>query len=417
MDGPGAPNERARWRGARALTLCALSLLVVAAGPACSDEDAAAGGTEPTLQAPDAADGASEDTAPPEDTGDEADAPPAEDTGPPEDASADDTGGADAGGEDVAPEEPEITRFIVMGDTGEGNPAQLRVAQGAQARCDRAGGCDGFLMLGDNIYDTGPESATDPQFDSKVDEPYRDLKMGPPPAAGQPDNRQRLPIYASLGNHDLGGAGLNRDLIQHYLDYAQQHDWFYFPSAWWEKKVGNVHLMALETNSLAYLGTKYDEQGRMVEDVLSQTDARWTIVFGHHPYRSDGQHGNAGSYEGIPGDLTYLGGEFRKWVDEFVCNRADFYLSGHDHNRQWFNSVPDIPTWPVWESDTRPCNSWFAVSGAGAKLRDMKDRDNDLAFGEPTLGFLFMEFHEDKVVAEYCDADGNTEWTRTLTGH
>ena len=409
MDGPDVS-------AAGALTLCALSLLVLSASAACSDEDTAAGGTGPTLQAPDATDTASEDAPTPEDTRDKPDAPLPEDTGPSEDASAD-TAEPDANAEDAGPEEPQITRFIVMGDTGEGNPAQLRVSQGAQARCDRAGGCHGFLMLGDNIYDTGPESATDPQFDNKIDEPYRNLKLGPPPAEGEPDNRPRLPIYASVGNHDLGGAGLNRDLIQHYLDYAQQHDWFYFPSAWWEKKVGNVHLMAIETNSLAYLGTKYDDQGQMVEDALSQTDARWTVVFGHHPYRSNGQHGNAGSYEGIPGDLTYLGGEFRKWIDEFVCNRADFYLSGHDHNRQWFNSVPDIPTWPVWESDTRPCNSWFAVSGAGAKLRDMKDRNNDLAFGEPTLGFLLVEFHEDKVVAEYCDADGNTEWTRTLTGH
>ncbi|QDG50323.1 hypothetical protein FIV42_06120 [Persicimonas caeni] len=399
-------NGSTRWRRA----LCALLVMGLAAAAGCSEDETATGGTaDATLEAPDADDTPPQDTAAPEDTSGEEDTGEAPDTG--EQDTAPDVE------EDTSPPPPQVTRFIVMGDTGEGNPEQLRVAQGAQARCDRAGGCDGFLMLGDNIYDTGPESATDPQFTTKVDEPYRGLKLGPPPADGEPDNRERMPIYVSLGNHDLGGAGLNRDLIQHYIDYAAQNDWFYFPSAWWEKKVGNVHLMALETNSLAYLGTKYDDHGQMVEGVLSSTDARWTIAFGHHPYRSDGQHGNAGSYEGIPGDLTINGGEFRKWIDEFVCNRVDFYLSGHDHNRQWFNSVPDIPTWPFWEDDTRPCNSWFAVSGAGAKLRGMKDRDNDLAFGEATLGFLFMEFHENKVVAEYCDADGNTEWTRTLTGH
>lgn len=406
-------NERIRWKRA----LCALLLIGLAAAPGCSDDEAAAsGGADATLQQPDATDtAAEEDTAPPEDTNVEEDTSAKQDTG-------DEPDGQDAAPdveEDTSPPPPEVTRFIVMGDTGEGNAEQLRVAQGAQARCDRAGGCDGFLMLGDNIYDTGPESATDPQFTSKIDEPYRDLKAGAPPADGEPDTRERMPIYVSLGNHDLGGAGLNRSLIDHYIDYAAQNDWFYFPSAWWEKKVGNVHLMALETNSLAYLGSNYDEHGQMVDNVLSSSDARWTIAFGHHPYRSNGQHGNAGSYEGIPGDLTVNGGEFRQWVDEFVCNRVDFYLSGHDHNRQWFNSVPDIPSWqPFWdETDQRPCNSWFAVSGAGAKLRDMEDRDNDLAFGEATLGFLFMEFHENKVVAEYCDADGNTEWTRTLTGH
>jgi hypothetical protein len=389
-------------------------MAAMAGGASCSDDETAGSHSDTSLITPGPGD---QDTAAPRDVADEPDADEPDVAVAP-DAAEPDLGQPDAATPpDTAPDEPEVTRFIVMGDTGEGNTAQRRVAVGAQARCDRGGGCQGFLMLGDNIYDTGPESPTDPQFDTKIDQPYADLKLGAPPADGQPDQRERMPIYTVLGNHDLGGAGLNRDLIDHYIEYAEQHDWFYFPATWWEAKVGNVHLMALETNSLAYLGSNYDEQGQMVEDVLSQTDARWTIAFGHHPYRSDGQHGNAGSYEGIPGDLTYLGGEFRKFVDEFVCNRTDFYLSGHDHNRQWFNSVPDFPTWPIWESDTQPCNSWFAVSGAGAKLRDMKDRDNDLAFGEPTLGFLYMEFHENKVVAVYCDADGNTEWTRTLTGH
>lgn len=394
--------------------LCALLFVAVSVNTSCSDDETAGGRSDAALSTPGSS---TQDTSSAHDVADEPDVDEPDASEAPDTAPVD-TGQPDVSPEeDTAPDEPEVTRLLVMGDTGEGTDAQKRVAIGAQARCDRGGGCQGFLMLGDNIYDTGPESATDPQFDTKIDQPYEDLKMGPPPQDGQPDNRPRMPIYVTLGNHDLGGAGLNRDLIDHYLEYARQNDWFYFPSAWWETKVGNVHLMGLETNSLAYLGSKYDEQGQMVEDALSQTDARWTIVLGHHPYRSDGQHGNAGSYEGIPGDLTYLGGEFRKWVDEFVCNRADFYLSGHDHNRQWFNSVPDFPTWPLWESDTRPCNSWFAVSGAGAKTREMKDRDNDLAFGEPTLGFLYMEFHANKVVVEYCDADGNTEWTRTLTGH
>ena len=44
----------------------------------------------------------------------------------------------------------------------------------------------------------------------------------------------------------------------------------------------------------------------------------------------------------------------------------------------------------------------------------MEDRGNDLAFGSDQLGFLIMEFHADHVMAEYCDADGNPEWSRRL---
>ena len=91
-----------------------------------------------------------------------------------------------------------------MGDTGEANDAQYRVSESAQRRCDEAGGCSGFLMLGDNIYDTGPTSPMDVQLTDKIDLPYANLKFGAPPAPGEMDGRARMPIYVSLGNHDFG---------------------------------------------------------------------------------------------------------------------------------------------------------------------------------------------------------------------
>ena len=91
-------------------------------------------------------------------------------------------------------------------------------------------------------------------------------------------------------------------------------------------------------------------QGEMVNRALETTTAPWTIAFGHHPYRSNGKHGDAGAYElGVAWDGiefagldlgTIFGDKFRQWVDDYICNRVDFYLSGHDHNRQWLNSVP-----------------------------------------------------------------------------
>ena len=307
-----------------------------------------------------------------------------------------------------------VVRFIAMGDTGEANETQYRVSAGAQLRCDRAGGCDGFIMLGDNIYDTGAESPTDAQLTTKIDEPYRNLRAGPPPVEGDEDLRPRMPIYVSLGNHDLGGAGLNNAQVAHYLEYARQHDWFFYPDEFFDVRVGSVHLISLHTNPLAYLGNLMEAQGDLVDNVVNQSDATWTLAFGHHPYRSDGQHGNAGSYEGIPGDLFFLGGQFRQWVDDYICNRVDFYLSGHDHSRQWLASVPDIPTWPLFADGRVPCATHFAVSGAGAKTDELVGRDNDLDFGAETPGFALLEFHADHAVVEFCDADGETEWTKTI---
>ena len=261
-------------------------------------------------------------------------------------------------------------------------------SEGAQARCDSLAALKAFLMLGDNIYDTGAESAMDEQLTTKIDLPYANLKKGPPPAAGQMDNRPRLPIFVTLGNHDLGGAGLNSSQVQHYLAYARAKDWFYYPGEYWELQIGHVHLVSLHANPLAY-GIPEDQflpQGALMDRVMEGSSATWKVVFGHHPYRSNGKHGNAGAYElGFEiGDYDLFGLDignifgdgFRQWIDSYVCNRADFYLSGHDHNRQWISSVPPTPNLPEGEG-TEPCNTHFAVSGAGAKTTDLVGRGID----------------------------------------
>lgn len=119
-------------------------------------------------------------------------------------------------GEDLVDEsEPDVEESEDTSDT-------------AEPDADEVGGCHGFIMLGDNIYDTGPERAEDEQFRTKIDQPYMNLKKRPLPT----DNtlRERLPIYVSLGNHDPGGAGLENDLIQYYIDYGRDRPWFYYPS-------------------------------------------------------------------------------------------------------------------------------------------------------------------------------------------
>src|SRR6186997_2584089 len=58
---------------------------------------------------------------------------------------------------------PEVTtlRFVAMGDTGNGNQQQKKVAAAVRDLC-AAEGCDFVLLLGDNIYDKGADSVDDP---------------------------------------------------------------------------------------------------------------------------------------------------------------------------------------------------------------------------------------------------------------
>src|SRR5262245_60003455 len=82
----------------------------------------------------------------------------------------------------------QVLRFIAVGDTGRGDDGIRAVAAAMKDVCDHRG-CDFILLLGDNIYYAGVDSVTDPQWQTKFEEPYAAID---------------LPFYAALGNHDYG---------------------------------------------------------------------------------------------------------------------------------------------------------------------------------------------------------------------
>ena len=82
--------------------------------------------------------------------------------------------------------------------------------------------------------------------------------------------------------------------------------------------------MALHTNPLAYgiPDNLYEPHSELVNRVVSQSTARWKLAFGHHPYRSNGKHGNAGAYEGLPIEDELFGSGFRDWVEANLCHQV-----------------------------------------------------------------------------------------------
>ena len=78
-------------------------------------------------------------------------------------------------------------QLVAVGDTGTGNEEQFEVAHG-MARICKESGCDMVLLLGDNFYPNGVKSTEDPQFQSKFEEVYKEIKK---------------PFFAVLGNHDV----------------------------------------------------------------------------------------------------------------------------------------------------------------------------------------------------------------------
>ena len=143
------------------------------------------------------------------------------------------------------PEGPEPVRFVVMGDVGEGNASQYKVAEAIEAKCAQDG-CDFVVLLGDNIYDNGVSSVEDQQWEDKFEAPYRRLDM---------------PFYPVLGNHDYGGGdtifdkpGLGNEWYKGpvAVQYSQHSNKWTLPDTHYTLRVGNVGFMMIDSISYIY---------------------------------------------------------------------------------------------------------------------------------------------------------------------
>jgi len=278
---------------------------------------------------------------------------------------------------------PEIgtIKFVALGDTGTGSQNQYAVANAIQKTCESQG-CDFALLLGDNVYDTGVDGIDDPQFQSKFEEPYRNLNF---------------PFYVVLGNHDYGTAGLIAEKGQHQVIYSDTSDKWRMPHHYYQFTQAHVDFFALDTNA-QFWGVDTNQKQKMTA-WINASAATWKIVFGHHPYKSNGPHGNAGKYEGIPGVPFISGDHIKDFAENVWCGKADLYLSGHDHSRQWLESTCQ--------------GTQLIVSGAGAKTTDLPGTNTAL-FQADTLGFLYISITGKQLNAAFINTNGDVEFSHTL---
>ena len=283
------------------------------------------------------------------------------------------------------PPPPKTTsvRFVAMGDTGTGDAGQTKIAGAVAAKCKKDG-CDFVQLLGDNIYDSGASSVDDPVWQERFETPYAAID---------------LDFFAVLGNHDYGANGAGTDFAkgQNEVAYTKKSKKWKMPTAYYHHTKENVELFALDTN-MAFFGQSGPQKTDMTAWIAA-SKAEWKIAVGHHPYKSNGPHGNAGSYDGIP-IAPFSGSAVRTFLEDTICGKVDLYLCGHDHSRQWLNES---------------CKGTeLAVSGAGAKATELGGK-NPVLFQSIALGFLYIVIEGKKLTAEFVDENGKTELTHVLT--
>jgi tartrate-resistant acid phosphatase type 5 len=281
------------------------------------------------------------------------------------------------------------TRFAAIGDTGKGNAEQYAGAAILSDTCQRSG-CDFIVMLGDNIYSSGVDSANDPMFQSKFEQPYANIQV---------------PFYAVLGNHDYGGGGVGDEFYkgQFQIDYSAHSSKWRMPAAYYRFTAGSVEFFGLDTNMQMY---DLDAEQRVdVSDWLTQSTARWKITLGHHPYRSNGAHGNAGSHKGSAG--VPLGEGVKSFMEQVVCGRADVLLSGHDHTLQWLQPHPNC-------SGTE-----LMVSGSITEPRGVVPSSsplyNPVYFQSGNQGLIYLTVTVNQLTAEFVGSRGETLYVRTIS--
>ncbi|HRH00278.1 MAG TPA: metallophosphoesterase, partial [Polyangiaceae bacterium] len=302
---------------------------------------------------------------------------------PPDAGDADAGAGPEAGRDAALGEGAGAVRFIAVGDTGLGSSRQRRVGAAMAAQC-RKSGCDFVLLLGDNVYPSGLTSPDDPRMRALFEEPYADVEA---------------PFFPTLGNHDFGGNGAGDEFErgQYEVDYTRRSQKWKLPAAYHHFAVRGVELFDLETNSAMF--GRDATQRREVRAFLAASKAPWKIAFGHHPYRSNGPHGNAGSYEGASGVPIWSGDGVKSYLEGEICGKVDLYLAGHDHSLQWLSE--------------RCSGTELIVSGTGSGPTSLPGT-NPAHFQSLELGFVYVVVEGRALTAAFIDTRGAVLFTRTI---
>ncbi|CAM3517917.1 Calcineurin-like phosphoesterase domain-containing protein [Deinococcus saxicola] len=279
--------------------------------------------------------------------------------------------------------DPERLRVVVMGDQGTGDGIQRQVAAAMRSVCKQRG-CDLGVGLGDNFYPAGPKEASSPLFKTRFEDIYGPLD---------------IPFLMVPGNHDesglFGGDGTNARGAEAEVAYSKLNPQWVMPGRTYRAPVGAeqggnlAEFFAVDTSPLAaYLpvrranerpGGPWDAaQREWLTQSLQRSSARWKLVLGHHPLFSNGKHGDAGRYDGLP--FAFQRGDAVRDLYGLACGGADMLLSGHVHALEVFAPQPECP------------GTWTAVSGAAGEIGGGKVGTRKAAaefFGQP--GFMWLD--------------------------
>lgn len=279
---------------------------------------------------------------------------------------------------------PAKVSFLVVGDWGrDGASHQLDVA----AQMEKAAAehdAKFTVSVGDNFYDNGVQSTSDPQWKTSFEDVYT-------------GDHLQSPWYVVLGNHDYRGVP------QAQVDYTSQSKRWRMPARYYKiagVDIGspNVDMFVIDSSPLVHeyaakpgmLGDNVKsqdtgEQLAWLDRELAASTAKFKIVFGHHTMFSGGSgHGN--TPEMIDRVLPIL-----------EKHAVLAYVNGHDHDLQHIKR----------EGLNVVC------SGAGSEVRPVAAVDGT-KFCLSQSGFSIFTVNADSVELEFRTYLGKSVYSAVL---
>ena len=283
-----------------------------------------------------------------------------------------------------------MNKFAILGDMGTGDDNQLRVAKSLKKLIDLEK-LQYVTGLGDNIYDCGATTVDDIQFVNKFEKPYSKID-------------DSIKFYMTLGNHDYGEHYCkcqveDRELLQiKYGQLSQKNGkkW-YMPSRYYTFRRGDIEFFALDANVDKQTQKEIDDQIRYMKSKIQKSTAKWKIAYGHQPWVSIGDHGNA------PPKL-------HKFFNSlFGSGLIDIYMCGDDHNKQ------------LIEKTLKDKKMVLIVCGTGGRetdkpynLENVDSEKDDLQYFSSTYGIATIIENIDSLEIKFYDNNCKVEFEYLL---
>ena len=273
--------------------------------------------------------------------------------------------------------------FLLVGDWGRnGEKDQMSVATQMGLAAGQMN-AKFVISVGDNFYEDGVASATDPQWQSSFENVYTAPSL-------------QVPWWVILGNHDYHG---NCDA---QIEYHKVSPRWNMPARYYTRTemidaAIPVDFFYIDTTPMAYLDADelkfhghvksqdLPKQIAWLEAALAASTAPWKLVVGHHPAYTGGEHG----------DTAYIIERVLPLMEKYG---AQAYFNGHDHDLQHLQAG----------------KLNLFCTGGGSKPRPALKKTQRTLFGLGCSGFIAASLAADKLAVRMINDEGKVLYTTSV---